>query len=72
MLHKAIQNRWCRLALAVAATLLYAIEHNDGDLGIGLEIGASEGSRLRPSAVHEGQAGYKKQRRSQVSVHGNS
>lgn len=28
MLHKAIQNRWCRLALAVAATLLYAIGVN--------------------------------------------
>ena len=28
MLHKAIQNRWCRQALAVAATLLYAIGVN--------------------------------------------
>ena len=39
MLHKAIQNRWCRLALAVAATLLYAIGVNWFIVPMGLYTG---------------------------------
>ena len=39
MLHKAIQNRWCRQALAVAATLLYAIGVNWFIVPMGLYTG---------------------------------
>ena len=39
MLLKAIQNRWCRLALAVAATLLYAIGVNWFIVPMGLYTG---------------------------------
>ena len=39
MLHKAIQNRWCRLALAVAATMLYAIGVNWFIVPMGLYTG---------------------------------
>ena len=41
MLHKAIQNRWCRQALAVAATLLYAIGVNWFIVPMGLYTGGS-------------------------------
>ena len=39
MLHKAIRNRWCRQALAVAATLLYAIGVNWFIVPMGLYTG---------------------------------
>lgn len=49
MLHKAIQNRWCRLALAVAATLLYAIGVNWFIVPMGLTPAACWASARSPA-----------------------
>ena len=36
MLHKALQNKWTRVAIAVAATLLYAVGVNLFIVPVGL------------------------------------
>ena len=60
MLHKAIQNRWCRLALAVAATLLYAIGVNWFIVPMGLYTGGLLGFLIynfHPAKVFMGDTG---------------